>query len=146
MSLPPELVLITTSLATSLHEIVSGSTTLAFKQGSNPADEGLAGSLRRSTTYVEARNGVGGLVMSLHGAGKGAVNIWSFAKVRLGLALLALVLTSSVGVCTSTLSTPDQVVMYRALPDRQLSGRRHRLGSTLSLGGECRHTTFINAV
>lgn len=137
MALPSELVLVTTSLATSLHDMTAGSTVLTFKQGSTqPIEVTDTASLRRSTTYVEARHGVGGLVLSLHGAGKGAVNVWSFAKVRLLLQdSFAACSRASAGVYDSALPSANSVDLHRLVKVGKLPRRRYRLRPSLSMGG-----------
>lgn len=85
-----ELILISTPSQISLHDLSTSSHVLNYKLPTPPSSsssDAAAGSQlgpRKTTTFVETRDGVGGVVMSLNGRdGKGGMGVWSFQKVSM---------------------------------------------------------------
>lgn len=82
-----------------LHDLTTGALAINFKnanlstssgaeqtantpQGSSQHTAGGSLPPRKGTGYVETSDGQGGYVAGCGGQGKGAVNVWSFAKVH----------------------------------------------------------------
>lgn len=98
-----ELILSSSSAATCLHDIRTGALLTSFKsststnindlseyqsttgkgkgKASSAADEKTSSIYRKTTDYIEGKDGVGGLVISVVPGGKGALNVWSFQRV-----------------------------------------------------------------
>lgn len=101
-----ELVLSSSSLLTSLHDVKTGSLLTAFKSSSSSGGAGSesasayastssskgkgreesasassASQWRRTADVVDARDGQGGMVIAALPGGKGALNVWSFQRV-----------------------------------------------------------------
>ena len=86
-----ELILSSSPSLLMLHDLQTGSQTVNFKNAnlitsmdSTKISASLDVGHRRTCDYVEAKNGLGGLIMSYGGQGKGYINAWTFGKVRPG--------------------------------------------------------------